>query len=87
MRYALCLTLLMVGCSTRPDVHPVGNGRYAVAGTTTAQASNGEALARDQAVRKATAFCAKQQQSQNAETFDDQTASRTYTTMLVFSCR
>jgi hypothetical protein len=77
----------MVGCSTKPDVHPVGDGRYAVAGITTAQASNGEALARDQATRKATAFCAKQHQGENALTFDDQTGTRTYTSMLVFSCR
>jgi hypothetical protein len=77
----------MLGCSSTPDVRPVGDGHYAVVGTTTAVVSNGEALARNQALKKATAFCAQQSRAENAETFDDQTGSSTYSSTLVFSCR
>jgi hypothetical protein len=87
MRYAICLTLLIVGCSTKTDVHPVGDGRYTVMAVTTSQASNGSAMARAQAVKKATTFCAKKSEAMNTETFDNETGVRSYSYSLVFSCR
>ena len=87
MRYPICVTLLLVGCASAPDVNSIGDGHYAVAATTASQASNGQAIARSEAERKASAFCAQKDQAENAETFDDQNGGRAYSTTLVFSCR
>ena len=87
MRYPQCLTLLLLGCASAPDVNSIGDGHYAVAATTASQASNGQAIARAEAVRKASAFCAQKSQAENAETFNDQSEGRAYSTTLVFSCR
>jgi hypothetical protein len=87
MRYILLLVVLMVGCSSKPDVHPDGNGRYIVTASAYSNASNGQALARANAVKKATRFCRKSSNAMNTETFDEQPVTGGYSSSLVFSCR
>jgi hypothetical protein len=87
MRRAIYLLLLLAGCSSKPDVHPVGNGRYTVIASTSTQASNGMGVARALAMKKATAFCDQKSMSMNTETFDDETEARSRSSSLVFSCR
>jgi hypothetical protein len=88
MRYALLLTVFILGCHSKaPAVLPTENGRYSVTAMTESHASNGAAIARHQAFKIADKFCAKQDRAADMETFEDRTTATSYVSTLVFSCR
>jgi hypothetical protein len=88
MRYALLLTVFMLGCASKPSaVHPTDNGRYTVTAQTESQASNGAAIARHEAFEIADKFCATKDRAADMETFDDTTTATSYVSTLVFICR
>ena len=88
MRYAIVLAVLIAGCHSKPpEVHTMDDGRYTVLGSTKAQASNGAAIARHNAVDKAAKFCKKQDRAVNVVTYDDGTTIGSYISNLVFTCK
>jgi hypothetical protein len=88
MRYALLLTLFMLGCASKTSaVHPTDDGRYTVTAQTESQASNGVAIARHKAFKIADRFCATKDRAADMQTFDDSTTATSYVSTLVFTCR
>jgi len=88
MRYALLLTIGMLGCASKTAaVHPTEDGRYEVTAQTESQASNGAAIARHKALKIADKYCSTSDRSADMQTFDDKTTSTSYVSTLVFICR
>ena len=88
MRYALLLTVIILGCASRTsEVQPTDDGRYTVTAHTESQASNGAAIARHTALKIADRFCATKDRAADMQAFDDKTTATSYVATLVFSCR
>ena len=88
MRYALLLTVIILGCASRTsEVKPTDDGRYTVTAHTESQASNGAAIARHTALKIADRFCATKDRAADMQAFDDKTTATSYVATLVFSCR